>query len=96
VGTLRWWKEKYLRYRERGMVQFVLGLEDVHLYSLHPGGIKSAMTLKSIINPARLDPEHRLCPRHLSIRKEALRLKDLDDASMIESAVISHWRPKPK
>jgi short-subunit dehydrogenase len=25
----------------------VEGLEDVHLYSLHPGGIKSAMTLKS-------------------------------------------------
>jgi NAD(P)-dependent dehydrogenase (short-subunit alcohol dehydrogenase family) len=26
----------------------VEGLEDVHLYSLHPGGIKSAMTLKSV------------------------------------------------
>ena len=25
----------------------VEGLDDVHLYSLHPGGIKSAMTLKS-------------------------------------------------
>ena len=25
----------------------VEGLENVHLYSLHPGGIKSAMTLKS-------------------------------------------------
>jgi short-subunit dehydrogenase len=27
----------------------VEGLDDVHLYALHPGGIKSAMTLKSCV-----------------------------------------------
>lgn len=29
------------------------GLEDIHLYSLHPGGVKSAMVVKSKIKPER-------------------------------------------
>jgi NAD(P)-dependent dehydrogenase (short-subunit alcohol dehydrogenase family) len=43
----------------------VEGLDDVHLYSLHPGGIKSAMTLKST------DPPHLHClPVRFSTHQE--------------------------
>lgn len=34
----------------------VEGLDDVHFYALHPGGIKSAMTLKSRFPKCTLSP----------------------------------------
>lgn len=39
-------------------------LDDVHLYSLHPGGIKSAMTLKSMRHPPHTPLRRASPPLH--------------------------------
>ncbi|KAK8076455.1 NADP-binding protein [Apiospora phragmitis] len=47
------------------------GLEDVHLYALHPGGVRSEMTLKKYKNAATTLPDHPAAAAQLTQRVDA-------------------------